>query len=130
MSFSACLIQEGSSTANVKTYTRVSCPYCNDSGDITIRVELPNGLDFTYRNLNTTPDPYWLNAAQCDNGTDDTDPYSYCIKFADLTMPEDINTTKLVSEVTDALVLLSSQSCLIIEFPGMIAHLIKHAIQY
>ena len=130
VSFSACLVQEGSSTASVKTYTRVSCPCPSGSGDITIRVELPNGLMSTYHDLDTTPNPSLLNATQCDNGTQDSEPYSYCIKFADLTMAEDINTTKLVSEVTDALVLLSSQACLIIEFPGMIVHLIKHTIQY
>ena len=117
VSFSACLVQRESSAASVRTYTKVSCK-C-PSGDITVRVELPNGQRATYRQLDTTPDPRLLNATRCDNRIDDTEPYSFCIEFADLTMVEDINATNLVSEVTVVgLALDSSKACIIIGFPG------------
>ena len=118
VSFSACLVQRESSTASVRTYTKVSCKCQFGSGDIIVRVELPDERKSTYRDLSTTPDPKLLNATRCDNGTDDTEPYSFCIEFADLTMVEDTARTTLVSEVAEGLTVNSSQACIIIGFPG------------
>ena len=123
VSFIACVEQEGSNTTSVYTYTNVMCTCPSGTGDISVRVELPNGLIANYRGLSTTPDSDLLNATRCDNSIQDSKPYSFCIKFADLTMVEDITRTKLVSEVTDALLFMSSTACLVINFSGMFVYL-------
>ena len=106
---------------SVYTYTNVTCDCL--SGDVTIQVELPNTKTADYRKLSTEPNPELLNASRCDDSVKDSEPYSYCIKFSNLSMVEDINTSELVSEVTSALVVTSSKACLVIEFPGMFIYL-------
>ena len=106
---------EGS--ANVYTYTNVTCDCL--SGDVTIQVKLANEKTADYGTLGTEPNPELLNASRCDDKDKDSEPYSYCIKFSNLSMVEDINTSELVSEVTSALVVSSSKACLVIEFSGM-----------
>ena len=112
---------------SVYTYTNVKCD-CS-SGDVTIQVKLSNGQTADYGTLGTEPNPELLNASRCDDRVKDSEPYSYCIKFSNLNMVEDINTSELVSEVTSALVVSSSKACLVIEFPGMFTYL-THLYQY
>ena len=121
VSFRACQQRSAEGSASVYTYTNVTCG-CS-SGEVTIQVKLSNGQTADYGTLSTEPNPQLLNANRCDDKDKDGEPYSYCIKFSNLSMVEDINTSELVSEVTSALVVTSSKACLVIEFPGMLVYL-------
>ena len=130
VSFRACQERSTEGSASVYTYTNVTCD-CS-SGDVTIQVKLSNGQIADYGTLGTEPNPELLNAGRCDDKDKDSEPYSYCIKFSNLSMVEDINTSELVSEVTSALVVSSSKACLVIEFPGMFIYLthLYHIVLY
>ena len=110
----------GSNTVSVYAYTNVTCG-C-PRGDVTVQVRLPNMKIADYSTLGATPDPGLLNASRCARETEDSDPHSYCIKFTDLSMAEELNGSSLVSEVTKAVLLTSSKSCLKIIIQGMLIH--------
>ena len=119
----------GSDTVSVYAYTNVTCGCVR--GEITIHVrQLPNGETADYRELKATPDPELLNASRCARETNGSNPHSYCIKFTDLSMAEELNGSSLVSEVTKALEVKSSQSCLNIIIPGMPNHPIYTLLLY
>ena len=121
VSFRACLERSTEGSAIVYTYTNVTCGCL--SGDVSIQVHLSNGQTADYGTLSTEPNPNLMNASRCDDKDKDGEPYSYCIKFSNLSMVEDINTSELVSEVTSVVVVNSSKACLVIEFPGMFVYL-------
>ena len=111
----------GSDTVSVYAYTNVTCG-CS-RGEITIQVHLPSMKSekiADYSTLDSTPDPELLNASHCAMETNGRNPHSYCIKFTDLSMAEELNGSSLVSQVTKAVEVTSSQSCLKIIFQGML----------
>ena len=108
----------GSDTVSVYAYTNVTCG-C-PRGDITVQVHLPKEKIADYSTLDATPDPELLNASRCARETEDSDPHSYCISFTDLSMAEELNGSSLVSQVTKAVEVTSSQSCLKIIIQGML----------
>ena len=108
----------GPDTVSVYAYTNVTCG-C-PRGDVTVQVRLPNMKIADYSTLGATPDPGLLNVSRCATETEDSDAHSYCIKFTDLSMAEEVNGSSLVAEVNKAVLLSSSKSCLKIIIPGML----------